>query len=74
MTTSLTRITLCDTLTGRIVTCPDVDIEHRLLDCGWFGDPSPEIRDAIRRLHYAVVTGQPWHRFGEDLGVAVAFD
>jgi hypothetical protein len=74
MTTSLTLITLCDTLTGRSVTCPDVDIERSLLDSGWFVDPSPEIRDAIRRLHYAVVTGQPWQRFGEDLGIAVAFE
>jgi hypothetical protein len=74
MTTSLTRITLCDTLTGRVVTCPDVDIERSLLDSGWFGEPSLEIRDAISRLHYAVVTGQPWQRYGEDLGVAVAFD
>jgi len=74
MTTSLTRITLCDTLTGRVVTCSDVDVAATLLDSGWFVDPSPEILDAIARLHVAVVSGGSWQRIGEDLRVAVAFD
>lgn len=73
MTTAVTLITLCDTLTGRIVTCPDVEIAPTLLDCGWFVDPSPEIRDAIARLHFAIVSGQPWQRIGENLGIAIAF-